>query len=258
MAAKPIHVRGRVLGGNLPLIIMPLVGKTGDEVLSELVDVLAKKPDIVEWRADFFRDIDKLAAVVDLARRIKSTAAHVPLLFTIRSAAEGGQKISITEDRIVDLHEAVCCEAAVDIVDFELRNSIERLNRVREVSRTAGTTMIMSYHNFQETPARHTLIETFAQAAQHGADVAKIAVMPRGLEDVLTLLAATLQASDSLSLPLISMSMGNQGALSRIVGSSFGSSATFAVGANSSAPGQMPIEELRKAIDATRQAMANR
>jgi 3-dehydroquinate dehydratase I len=258
-ASKPITVKGRAVGGGqLPVIIAPLVGRTGDEVLAELNRVLAKRPDIVEWRADFFADIVRPDAVVDLARRIKKAAGDVPLLFTIRAAREGGEKISLTDDQIVELYAGVCRNGAVDLVDFELSNAAERLNRVRGVSRDAGIAMIMSYHNFQHTPALDVLTEKFTQAAQRGADVAKVAVMPKNLHDVLILLTATLNASEALDVPLISMSMGGQGSLSRLFGWAFGSSATFAVGDNSSAPGQIPIDELRQVIDITQRALSGK
>ena len=72
---------------------------------------------------------------------------------------------------------------------------------------------------------------------------------------MLTLLAATQAASQTVALPLISMSMGAYGSLSRMVGWAFGSTVTFAVGKSSSAPGQVPIEELRAVLQATRKAV---
>ena len=65
---------------------------------------------------------------------------------------------------------------------------------------------------------------------------------------MLTLLGATLSASQKLRIPLISMSMGPYGSLTRLFGWTFGSALTFAVGANSSAPGQVPIEDLNAVI----------
>ena len=76
--------------------------------------------------------------------------------------------------------------------------------------------------------------------------------MARGPEDALTLLAATNQASREVSPALIGVSMGPHGALSRIAGFAFGSALTFGVAAAGSAPGQMPIGELRAAIELLR------
>jgi len=55
-------------------------------------------------------------------------------------------------------------------------------------------------------------------------------------------------------MPLISMSMGAYGVLSRVAGWMFGSTVTFAVGRASSAPGQVPIEELRAMLDTLQRA----
>ena len=79
--------------------------------------------------------------------------------------------------------------------------------------------------------------------------------MPQSDRDVLELLAATSRARETLDLPLISMSMGGIGSISRIMGWIYGSAATFAVGKSSSAPGQIAIEELRTTLAIVRQAV---
>ena len=78
--------------------------------------------------------------------------------------------------------------------------------------------MVMSYHNFQDTPDAATLDAKFARAQELGADIGKVAVMPKDPADVLALLAATWRASQALTIPLISMSMGGIGSLSRMIG----------------------------------------
>jgi 3-dehydroquinate dehydratase-1 len=44
------------------------------------------------------------------------------------------------------------------------------------------------------------------------------------------------------------MAMGGLGAVSRLCGGVFGSALTFAVGAAASAPGQVPIDEVRATL----------
>jgi 3-dehydroquinate dehydratase-1 len=252
---KRIEVRDRVIGdGRLPLICTPLVGKTSDAVLSELNEVLAKRPDLIEWRADYFGDLDRHDAVIDLAGRIKSAAGDTPLIYTIRSSREGGEKIALTDDQVVELHAAICRSGHVDIVDYELSNPSDRVGKVRTAVRQSGAKLILSYHNFRDTPPLDLLSEKFSQAERFGADIAKVAVMPTTVRDVLTLLAATLTASESLNIPVISMSMTGLGSLSRMFGWVFGSAVTFAVGAGGSAPGQLPIEDLRTVLEITHRA----
>ena len=74
--------------------------------------------------------------------------------------------------------------------------------------------------------------------------------------DVLVLLQATLEASQRVGIPLITMSMGGVGAMTRLCGWLYGSALTFAVGKSSSAPGQIPIEDLRAALKTIQRAVS--
>ena len=253
---RAVEVRGRAIGGGkLPAICTPLVGKSGEAILAELTANLSKKSDLVEWRADFYSGIGDSGAVVDLARRIRLACGDTPVLFTLRSAREGGEPTPLSEEEAVHLYASVCESRCVDLVDFEMSNPVDHVRHVRDVSRKHEIQMVVSYHNFRDTPALDTLLERFAQAQDLGADVAKVAVMPNDIEDVLRLLSATLQSSRRLKIPLISMSMGGWGTLTRLVGWVFGSAVTFAVGENSSAPGQVPIEDLGTVLSVMRKVM---
>ena len=253
---KPIQVQGKPLGGgSLPVIITPLVGKTLAAILDEVAAIVPKKPDLLEWRIDFFEAIGDVKAVVDAALAIRQASGGIPVLLTRRNVTEGGMPISIAEPAVVAMYTAACQARCVEMIDYELSNAPEDLKQLREVSAANGITLIMSYHNFQLTPDADTLDSKFAAAERLGADVAKVAVMPTNEQDVLALLAATDRARQALKIPLISMSMGGVGSLSRIMGWVYGSAATFAVGKSSSAPGQIAIEELRTVLATVRKAV---
>lgn len=81
--------------------------------------------------------------------------------------------------------------------------------------------------------------------------------MPTCNRDLLTLLDATLSASQQLNIPIITISMGKLGVITRIFGWIFGSSVTFAIGKQSSAPGQIPIEELRSILKLLQKTMGS-
>jgi 3-dehydroquinate dehydratase-1 len=134
-------------------------------------------------------------------------------------------------------------------------NDPDQVRRLREVSRANATQLILSFHDFQRTPTIEELNQRFAQAEQLEADVAKVAVMPRDMQDVLVLLGATLQSSQKLRIPLVSMSMAGPGAVTRLCGGAFGSALSFAIGQSASAPGQMPIEDLATALAIVRKAL---
>jgi 3-dehydroquinate dehydratase-1 len=153
------------------------------------------------------------------------------------------------------MYTAACRAQCVELIDYELSNDSANMRALRQVSADHGIGLIASYHNFQLTPDAATLDAQFRAAEAASADVAKVAVMPKAPQDVLELLAATDRARSAIKLPLISMSMGGLGSLSRIMGWVYGSAATFAVGKSSSAPGQIAIEELRAALATVRGAV---
>ena len=255
---KPIILRGKPLAdGATPVLCTPLVGVDRGELLGEIASVLPTRPDLIEWRADYFAALADTDQVIDTARALKAACRGLPILFTRRIASEGGQNVSLSEPRVVQLYETLCEARCVDLIDYELSNPREAFERLRVASHRHDIAMIASYHNFQSTPALEALIAKFREAQSRGADVGKVAVMPKSPADVLTLLAATYQASTSLDIPLISMSMGGYGSVSRMIGGVFGSALTFAVGKSSSAPGQIAIDELRAVLATVRRSVGS-
>jgi 3-dehydroquinate dehydratase-1 len=253
-AAKIVDIRGRRLGGDTPLICSPLVGRTHARVIAEATIVAAKKPDVIEWRVDYFGGIGDAAAVLETGTALRTAVGDTPIIFTRRSIREGGEPIAIGDAEVVRLYKAVGASGLVDFLDFEMSNDSEHVRQVREQARADQVRLILSYHNFGYTPGLDFLVQRFLEAECLGADVAKVAVRPRDRADVLTLLAATAQADAKVQIPLISMAMGPLGAVTRMVGGVFGSSLSFAVGAASSAPGQIPIADLKVVYDVIRRA----
>ena len=228
-----------------PLICTPLVGGNRDDILEELEVNMQKKPDLIEWRADYFTSIGSLGDVIEMAGLIKRMVGNTPVIFTIRSQAEGGQVTGLSILDAVERNIRICKETDIDYVDCELSVPFEQIIRLRGTADEYGAKLIMSYHNFAQTPTQDFLVGKVEEAVALRADVAKLAVMPKKPDDVLTLLQATLEAKRRFGIPLITMSMGGLGSLTRMFGGVFGSSVTFAVGNSSSAPGQVPVEDLR-------------
>ena len=240
--------RGTLNQNNWPQICVPLVGRNLETLLIELAAIMPKRPNLVEWRVDFFDDIHDQQRVVNAATAIRQASNGIPIIFTRRAAHEGGEAIEINEEAVVALYEAVCKSGAVDFIDYELSQSPDHRAKLRQLSRLHDVAMIMSYHNFKHTPLKAMLIDKLAEAEAQGADIAKLAVMPQQPSDVLVLLEATLAASQTMQIPIITMSMGAMGAMTRLCGHLYGSALTFAAGQTSSAPGQIPIEELQAGL----------
>jgi 3-dehydroquinate dehydratase-1 len=110
--------------------------------------------------------------------------------------------------------------------------------------------LILSHHNFKETPSEDFILNKIIEGEKLGADITKLAVMANSYGDVLKLFNATYKARLSkVEIPIVTMSMGEYGKITRVFGSYFGIDMSFAVGKGVSAPGQMPVENVRKMID---------
>ena len=113
-----------------------------------------------------------------------------------------------------------------------------------------GITVIGSNHDFEKTPSKDEIVSRLTTMKQHGADIPKIAVMPEDAGDVLTLLKATREFHLAFpEIPVITMSMGTDGMISRIAGEVIGSAVTFGSGVSASAPGQIPAKKLREILE---------
>lgn len=238
-------MRGKVVGGVRPLICLPLVAREKAALYHEAGEVTALQPDMVEWRVDAFSGAGDVAQCLSVLHELRAIIGEIPLIFTCRIDREGGLQHLTQESRLTLLIGAME-SGHVDLVDIELCNEREFIEMVVVRAKALGVKLIFSYHNFQETPAEEFLAGKLAEAEKTGADIAKIAVMPKDYNDVLTLLTVTNTARNGqVGIPMITISMGEAGRISRLAGGLFGSDITFGAGRESSAPGQMAFHELQ-------------
>jgi len=243
-----VTIRGVVIGGTRPLICLPLVGDTVVKILQEAEELVALQPDLLEWRIDAYEMVESKEDCLSVLQELRTTIGEIPLLFTCRIGVEGGFKEISRENRL-ELLVAVMESGNVDIVDVELCNDREFVDTIKECARANNVKLILSYHNFKETPSEPFIYAKLVEAQVAGADISKLAVMPNNYGDVLTLLSATDKArNETVQIPMVTMSMGEEGAVSRLAGGLFGSDITFAVGIQASAPGQIPIKEMKNGM----------
>jgi len=135
---------------------------------------------------------------------------------------------------------------------FRLKSSQRILTEIKymiNLSHKNNVAVIISNHDFDKTPSKDEIILRLGRSAELGADIPKIAVMPNSAEDVITLLDATrIMREKYTHIPLITVSMGDKGIISRLTGELFGSDLTFAAASKTSAPGQISVTELRNII----------
>jgi 3-dehydroquinate dehydratase-1 len=237
-----------VLGEGIPKIIVPLMGQTEEQLVQEIKEVKGLKPDIIEWRVDVYEHVDQIEAVQEMISKLQMTLSDELLLFTFRSHKEGGNK-EITVHYYVELLQAAIMTKKIDLVDVELFTGEQHVKELVKMAEANDVYVIMSNHDFEKTPPKSEIITRLCKMQELGAHIPKMAVMPNSVEDVITLLDATnTMKTDYADRPIITMSMGGTGLISRLAGECFGSSATFGAGNQVSAPGQIPVSELRRVL----------
>lgn len=219
---------GSLILGRVPCVAASITDKTSHHVL-----LRAKREglDIAEMRVDLFFSYSIFHLLKEAARFSKV----LPVLATVRSSREGGRWNKPERVRLA-LYEALI--PAVDAIDIELSSKKILKLAVRKAEKH-GKTIVLSYHNFKHMPSPAELKTILKKAKDSGANIVKIAAQAKNSADVRTLAEFTEKNQKS---NLITIAMGEQGTLSRVLFPSLGSLITFAHLGNSSAPGQLDLK----------------
>lgn len=250
-----VRVRELEIGSGMPKICAPIVESTQNDIVKMAEQLNIPEIDLVEWRIDFYEDIYNIEEILQTAGLLRAVYKDKPILATFRSKAEGGAKIiafeyysqlllRLAKSNNIDIAdvEIFTCDRTEEVIsEADIIDLIDKLKRHVKV--------IGSYHDFYATPCIEEIISRLNIMAKRGADIVKMAVMPKSKHDVLTLMQATQTVNEKLNdIPVITMSMGSMGMITRIAGESFGSSVTFGCLGKTSAPGQIDVRELKNIL----------
>jgi len=211
------------------LIAVPLSDQNLEEDLRAVKELGA---DIVELRIDMFERTEP-DYVLSWVKRAKELGLST--ILTIRSSQEGGKDVP-NRERIFEL-----VSPYADYTDIEL-SSRALIPYVRNLTKASGKKLIISYHNFELTPANWILREVFREGMRWGADIVKVAVKANSYEDTARLLCVARQEEGQK----IIISMGKYGKISRVSGFIFGSVISYAYYRQATAEGQLSLEEMVK------------
>lgn len=247
---RPAVIRGVEFGTGRPKICVPLTGSTVEALRDGVRALDFDIVDLVELRIDHFDDVDDPDEVLRALATVREELPdEAPLLFTFRSAPEGGER-DIEPREYEALLLLAVRSGSIDALDVEMFTELGSLERLVNGAHEKRITVIMSSHDFQHTPPLEQIVARLELQQDLGADIVKIAVMPEAPSDVLTLLQATEVFSTTRGVrPAMTMSMGPLGVVSRLAGETFGSCATFGSVGEPSAPGQVEARALRVTLD---------
>ncbi|MBY6825584.1 type I 3-dehydroquinate dehydratase, partial [Clostridium botulinum] len=166
------------------------VGKTNEEILTEAENLKTLKLDLVEWRVDHYKDVEDIEKVKEILSKLRETVKDLPILFTFRSAKEGGEK-EVSTEYYAKLNKNIAETGMVDLIYVELFTGDDVVIDIVDYAHEKNIKVVMSNHDFDKTPNKEEIIKRLCRMQELNADLPKIAVMPQSTTDVLTLLCAT-------------------------------------------------------------------
>jgi 3-dehydroquinate dehydratase-1 len=245
---KTFQLGAAIFGEGRPKICAPIVAVTREEIWKKAEEISALPVEVVEWRVDHYVDASDTKNSLQTLQGVKERLGEKALLFTFRTSAEGGN-CSIEKEAYYQLNLEVAACGCADLIDLEAFMDEEWTKSVIKEIHKTGARVIASNHNFAKTPDTEEMVRRLIRMETLGADVAKLAVMPMNRQDVLNLLQATVNADEQMEIPVVTMSMGSLGVVSRLCGSLTGSAMTFAAVGEASAPGQISVEQMQQFLN---------
>lgn len=206
-----------------------IVASLGRNALRDVKAI--EEADIVELRLDLVEG-NPLETLKEV-RRVTS----IPIIATNRLSLEGGQFQGSEQERFIVLQKA---SDYADYVDIELRAAL-RDDLLDSIDKPA----IVSHHDFFRTPPKEKLRSILKEISGTRAEIAKIAVTPSRLKDNLLILDFLLESE----MPLCMIAMGKLGKHLRALSPIYGSVLTYGYISQPTAPGQMSVSELSRAIN---------
>ncbi|XVE65687.1 hypothetical protein DITRI_Ditri08aG0019600 [Diplodiscus trichospermus] len=237
IASSSVGLKMETGGGmrkNPTLICAPIMADSIDKMVIQMAKAKASTADLVEIRLDSLKSFNPSE---DLKLLIQQ--CPLPTLFTYRPVWEGGQYDGDEKERLDVLRLAM--ELGADYIDVELKVADDFIKSING-KKPEKTKVIVSSHNYQNTPSVLELGNLVARIQSTGADIVKIATTALEITDV----ARIFQIMVHTQVPIIGIVMGERGLISRILCGKFGGYLTFGTleAGVVSAPGQPTIEDL--------------
>lgn len=228
--------------------IVPITAKTKEQALAQ-AQVIANTADadLAEFRIDLLSFASDTKQVIALGHELKKILGNKPMIATIRTKNEGGQ-LEISDADYGRTYQAYLKNPFMDWLDVEMFRDQKVVSEIVQKAHQKKVLVVMSNHDFQKTPSQDEIEKRLLKQDQMGADILKIAVMPKSKQDVFTLMNATLKVSQQTTKPLLTMSMGQLGTISRVATANMGGSYSFGMIGQASAPGQIDVTKLKQIL----------
>lgn len=116
---NPVIIRNIKIGEGIPKICVPVAEISKEDIIAAAKTIQDVPADLVEWCADWFEDVYSFEKVKAVLKELREAIGDIPLLFTFRTAKEGGEK-AIEDAVYAKLNKNAAGTGFVDLVDVEV------------------------------------------------------------------------------------------------------------------------------------------
>lgn len=245
---KPSFLQSqRTLLNLRPLVVGTLT--SAGSISSQIARAKDSQIDMVELRLDSFPNVlGPFQRVQEFGRNILrqiKTKTGLPVLLTLRSSDETGVKprgLKMKDSKRAEILARLL--PSVQMIDVEIRHA-DFARRMTVLGHIHNVNVIHSAHDFSTPGKLPALRQLSERSLKLKGDIFKVAVTPHANDD----LEKFMRWGLGLRNPhRVLIGMGAVGAISRVVGFSFGSIMTYGHLGNAAAPGQLPAAQLSRTI----------
>ena len=212
----------------------------------EIIPKAVVGSDAVELRVDLLESFDPefVARQVALLRSV----AKVPIVYTVRTASQGG-KFPDDDFKLASQLYEVGLRTGVEYLDLEMTMPTEILDAVTAAK--GFTSIIASHHDPQSKLSwrNGSWVPFYNKALQYG-DIIKLVGMAREIGDNFALTNFKTKMLAAHDTPIIALNMGSAGKLSRVL-NGFMTPVSHPELPAKAAPGQLSAAEIRQALALT-------
>ncbi|MCT4458032.1 type I 3-dehydroquinate dehydratase [Lactiplantibacillus paraplantarum] len=235
---KEVIVGELTLTTGMPKIGVVLTGATREELLRKAGQILTSAAQLVVWRLNSYQELDNRAELVNTAAQLQQVLGTIPLvaMFAMASGPADIAEYYQTYQTLVNNRSVAAVDidlAMVNQPDFMTLTQQMRVNRIRLIASQTVTTA---------TPAE--LLTTYQELAA----VVRVTVAGQDAQVVLALMAATEQAHQQLSVPIIATATGKFGRYNSICGQLTGSAVAFGHVGRVGDQNQLAVSQVKQAL----------
>ena len=214
---------------------LPIIKKTKEEVIKAIDDNM-KDYDYFEVWLDYVSDFDE-EFIDDLCNQLKDR-----LIFLFRR--KNLERIKMNLGQRKDIIKFLSKNNSYLDLDITQKEELDFLE-----SNNIKMPLIISYHNYKQTPSKKKLSEIIEEIILHKPSILKISCFCNTNEDAISLLV-TLSELKRKNIKFIVSGMGEFGTMVKVQGALLGNEMTFAPLSENetSAPGQITKHNLERII----------